>query len=74
MAKHRSSFLTAADRLRRQIAQKEAKIQEWTRRLDTAADPRSRASLRAHITRARRDIKGLRARIRVLEARARRAR
>ncbi len=67
----KSSFRTAAARLRRQIAQKQAKIQNWEQRLAVTTDTRSQASLRAHITRARNAINALERKARSLEDRAR---
>ena len=72
MSKRKSTFQTAAARLRRQIAQKQAKIQNWEQRLAVTTNPRSQASLRAHITRARNDISALEAKARRLEERTRR--
>ena len=70
MSKRRSPFQTAAARLQRQIAQKQAKMQRWEQQLAVTTNPRSRASLRAHITRARNDISALEAKARRLEERA----
>jgi predicted nucleic acid-binding Zn-ribbon protein len=62
-----SQFQTAIHRLERQIAAKQASIDDWRLRLAAASGPASANSLRSHITRAERDIEGYRAKIRQMQ-------
>ena len=49
-------FETAIRRIERDIMKKRGRIADWRERLARATDPKSRSSLKAHITRAERDI------------------
>ena len=58
-----SQFLTQIRRLEREIAKRQAAIEDWKRRMAEATDPASRSSLQSHITTGERQIEGWRAKI-----------